>query len=174
VITPVWGPPAPPAPKPPMSRRKKIVIGAIVVLCAPPFVAGMIDGAKQAMNPKATSARPVASPSAITPSPSPARTKPSPSPKPITFTVGNYKNSNLQTVEDKLQAHGVTWTIIVSPDAIVSEGPIINGAAEWVVCSQVPKAGATLRLADRPQLKLTVIDQVEGCDETFGGTVTRP
>jgi hypothetical protein len=158
-----------------MSRKKKLVIGAVVVACTPPVVTGMIERAKQDVNPKATavaiSATPVASPRATTASPSPASARSSPSPKPNTYTVADYKNSNLQTVEDKLQAHGVTWTIVVSPGAIVSEGPDINGAAEWVVCSQFPKAGAMLRLVDRPQVKLTVIDKVKGCDGTFGGTL---
>ncbi|MBX7555425.1 hypothetical protein K1Y78_47985 [Streptomyces sp. tea 10] len=156
-----------------MSRKKKLVIGAIVVACTPPVVAGMIEGAKQALNSKATvvasSATPVASPRATTVSRSPASARSSPSPKPNTYTVADYKNSNLQTVEDKLQAHGVRWTIVVSPGAIISQGPDINGAEEWVVCSQFPKPRATLRLADHPQVKLTVIDKVKGCDGTFGG-----
>lgn len=45
-----------PAPKPPLSRGKKIAIGVAVALAAPAFIAGMVSGVNDAAHPSGTPA----------------------------------------------------------------------------------------------------------------------
>src|SRR5579884_4499783 len=91
VTTPTWGqpqPPYPPAPKPPMSAGKKIAIGAAIVVGAPIFIAGMVDGALKSIHTQTTAATvqssptPVASANATPSTAAPSSAAPSPSTDP--------------------------------------------------------------------------------------------
>lgn len=63
-----------PAPKPPLSRGKKIAIGVAVAVAAPAFIAGMVSGIKDAAHPAGT-------PAAATPAVKAAKASPEPSRK---------------------------------------------------------------------------------------------
>lgn len=75
-----------PTPKRPLSRGKKIAIGVAVACAAPPLIAGMISGAKDATHPSGTPA--VAAPAASHSSPAPEPAKPSPKPHRKASTPG--------------------------------------------------------------------------------------
>ena len=76
-----------PAPKPPLSRGKKIAIGVAVAVAAPAFIAGMVSGIKDAAHPAGTpaAATPTTSHSgpavrAVKASPEPSRKASTPGP----------------------------------------------------------------------------------------------
>lgn len=120
-------------PKPPMSRGKKILIGVAVVVAAPPFIAGVISGAKNAAVQQATnvvasakastSPQPVKAPTTQTPrssSPDPRATPKAPEP---TFSYPGDPQCAI-TYRDRGDG-SMTWTA-----AVTDAGELITHASD--------------------------------------------
>lgn len=101
-----------PAQKRPLSRGKKIAIGVVVLIAAPPFIAGMVSGVKDAgqhdstaasATPVASSSRPETKPSAK-PKPNPATRAATPGPAKMLadLDAGRYPISDYQHALDAL------------------------------------------------------------------------